>query len=113
MRQLFISYAPAKQAGRRTADGAPASWGCDTWHDSSRHGGQDWWEEILQRIAECDTFIAIISRDAWNSTACRREFDWAESLDKPMLLVAVEPPPRTGSAVGDNFLMRILRQVGD
>jgi len=39
-----------------------------TWHDSSLHGGQDWWEEILRRITDCDTFIAIISRDALNST---------------------------------------------
>src|SRR6202022_2569358 len=56
--------------------------GCDTWHDSSLHGGQDWWDEILRRIADCDTFIATISRGALGSTACRREFDW------------VEPPPK-------------------
>jgi hypothetical protein len=68
--------------------------GCDTWHDSLLHGGQDWWEEILRRIADCDTFIAVISRDALSSMACRREFEWAESLDKPVLPVAVEPPPK-------------------
>ena len=33
-------------------------------------GGQDWWEEILQRIADSDAFLAIISRAALNSTAC-------------------------------------------
>ena len=66
----------------------------DTWHDSSLHGGQDWFQEILRRIADCDTFNAIISRDALSSTACRREFDWAESLDKPVIPVAVEPPPK-------------------
>ena len=48
---------------------------------------------ILQRVAECDAFIAIISRDTLNSEACKREFDWAEALGKPVLPVAVEPPP--------------------
>jgi hypothetical protein len=67
--------------------------GCDTWVDSSLHGGQDWWQEILRRIADCDVFIPIISRDALNSVACSREFDWAEALGKPVLPVAIEPPP--------------------
>jgi TIR domain len=68
--------------------------GCDTWYDSSLRGGQDWWDEIVRRIADCDIFIAIISRDVLNSTACRREFDWAELLNKPVMPVAVEPSPK-------------------
>jgi hypothetical protein len=48
---------------------------------------------ILRRIAECDAFIAIISRYGLNSEACKREFDRAEALGKPVLPVAVEPPP--------------------
>ena len=94
VRKLFISYA---RQNKRDIDQLVEHLrvlGCDTWHDSLLHGGQDWWEEILQRIADCDTFIAIISRDALSSTACRREFEWAESLDKPVLPVAVEPPPK-------------------
>jgi hypothetical protein len=66
--------------------------GCDTWVDTSLHGGQDWWGEVLRQIEDCDVFIAIISREALNSVACEREFDWAEALGKPVLPVAVEPP---------------------
>ncbi len=38
-------------------------------------------------------FIAVISRAALNSTACRRELDWAEALGRPILPVAVELLP--------------------
>ena len=94
MRKVFVSYARQNKPVVEELVAHLQVLGCDTWHDSSLHGGQDWWEEILERIADCDTFIAIISRDALSSTACRREFDWAESLNKPVLPVAVEPPPK-------------------
>ncbi len=94
MRKVFISYARQNKPDIEQLVEHLRVLGCDTWHDSSLHGGQDWWEEILRRIADCDTFIAIISRGALSSTACRREFDWAESLHKPVLPVAVEPPPK-------------------
>jgi hypothetical protein len=94
VRKVFISYASQNKSDIEQLVEHLRVLGCDTWHDSSLHGGQDWWDEILRRIAECDTFIATISRGALGSTACRREFDWAESLDKPVMPVAVEPPPK-------------------
>jgi hypothetical protein len=94
VRKVFISYARQNKTDIEQLVEHLRVLGCDTWHDSSLHGGEDWWEEILRRIADCDTFIAIISREALDSTACRREFDWAESLDKPVLPVAVEPLPK-------------------
>jgi hypothetical protein len=48
--------------------------GYDTWVDTELRGGQDWWEEVLRRIANSDVFIAVISRAALTSTACRREY---------------------------------------
>jgi hypothetical protein len=67
--------------------------GYDIWVDTDLRGGQDWWEEILRRIADSDAFIAIISRAALTSTACQRECDWAEALARPVLPVVVEPTP--------------------
>jgi hypothetical protein len=94
VRKVFICYARQNKPDVEQLVEHLGVLGCETWHDSSLHGGQDWWEEILRRITDCDTFVAIISRDALSSTACRREFDWAESLNKPVLPVAVEPPPK-------------------
>lgn len=92
MRKAFISYARANKPDVDQLVEHLRELGCDTWVDSSLHGGQDWWQEILRRIADCDVFIPIVSQDALNSVACSREFDWAEALGKPVLPVAIEPP---------------------
>jgi hypothetical protein len=103
VRKVFISYARQNRPDIDQLVEHLRVLGCDTWVDTSLHGGQDWWAEILQRIADCDTFIPIISYEALNSTACRREFDWAESLGKPVLPVAIQPPPR---ALAGRFVRR-------
>ncbi len=94
MRRVFISYARQNRADVDQLAGHLDVLGCDVWIDKSLHGGQDWWEEILRQIAGCDTFVAIISHEALNSTACRRELEWAEKLGKPVLPVAVQPVPK-------------------
>jgi sugar lactone lactonase YvrE len=93
VRKLFVSYARQNRADVDALVQHLGMMGYDTWVDVSLRGGQDWWEEILRRIADSDVFIAIISRASLNSTACSRECDWAEALGKPVLPVAVEPPP--------------------
>jgi TIR domain-containing protein len=106
MQKVFISYA---RPNRRDIDQLVEHLGvlgCQTWVDSSLRGGQDWWEEILRQIADCDVFIAIISREALNSVACAREFDWAEALRRRVLPVAVEPLP---TALPRRFSMRKRR----
>lgn len=94
MRKVFVSYA---RVNRVQVDKIVEHLGfldCQPWIDSSLRGGQAWWDEILRNIADCDVFMPIISRDSLNSTACQREFDWAEALHKPVLPVAVETPSK-------------------
>jgi hypothetical protein len=90
---LFVSYA---RENKRDVDELVehlGTMGYQTWVDAALRGGQEWWEEILRRIADSDVVIAIYSSAALNSTACGREFEWAEALGKPVVPVAVEPPP--------------------
>jgi len=94
VRSVFISYARPNRPDVDQLAGHLDVLGCDVWIDKSLHGGQDWWEEILRQIAGCDVFIAIISHEAQNSTACQRELEWAEKLGKPLLPVAVQPVPK-------------------
>jgi sugar lactone lactonase YvrE len=94
VRKVFISYARVNRAQVDKLVEHLGFLGCQTWIDSSLQGGQQWWEQILRKIAESDVFFPVISRDALNSTACQREFDWAEALRKPVLPVAVEPLTR-------------------
>jgi hypothetical protein len=90
VRTVFISYARANKPAVDELDQHLRELGWDPWIDSSLHGGQEWWGEILRQIANRDVFIAIISSEALISEACQSEFDWAEALGKPVLPVAVE-----------------------
>ncbi len=90
MKQLFISYSRANKAVVEELIRRFSGLGYQGWVDSSLHGGQSWWDEILRQIGECDAFVAIVSRDALNSVACQRELEWALALGKPVLPVAVE-----------------------
>ena len=103
MPKIFVSYARQNRADVDQLVEHLRMMGYDTWVDVSLRGGQDWWEEILRRIADSDVFIAIVSEAALNSTACRREFDWAEALHRPVLPVAIEP-------LGAALPVRILRR---
>jgi hypothetical protein len=91
--KLFISYARDNRADVLALVEHLGIMGHETWFDAALRGGQDWWHEILERIADSDAFIAIYSSAALSSTACGREFDWATALSKPVVPVAVEPPP--------------------
>lgn len=93
MPKLFISYARDNRADVLALVEHLGIMGHETWFDAALRGGQDWWHEILERIADSDAFIAIYSSAALSSTACGREFDWANALSKPVVPVAVEPPP--------------------
>jgi TIR domain/FHA domain len=91
--KLFVSYARVNKPAVEELVGHLHILGYETWVDSSIRGGQEWWGVILQAIADCDAFIAVVSRGALNSLACSREFEWAEALAKPVLPVAVESVP--------------------
>lgn len=90
MPKLFVSYA---RVDRATVDQLVEDLqilGVQTWIDSSIRGGEQWWDVILKAIADCDAFVAVLSRGSLNSQACGREFEWAEALGKPVLPVAIE-----------------------
>lgn len=91
--KTFISYAREDRSHVEQLQKHLEFFKCTSWVDSSLHGGQDWWQVILEQIQQCDVFIPVVSARSLKSVACAREFDWAEALDKPVLPVAVEPPP--------------------
>jgi YVTN family beta-propeller protein len=91
MKQLFVSYSRANQAAVDEFVRRLSSLDYQGWVDAQLRGGQSWWDEILDRIANCDAFVATLSRDSLNSFACQRELAWAVALGKPLLPVAMEP----------------------
>jgi hypothetical protein len=61
------------------------------WIDQQIYGGIKWWEMILNKIAECDLFIYLISNDSLTSPYCQAEFREALRLCKLFLPVIVRP----------------------
>ncbi|WP_197415756.1 toll/interleukin-1 receptor domain-containing protein [Mycobacterium sp. IS-1742] len=110
MAKTFISYARRDKADVDQLVAHLHLLGNSPWVDSSLRGGQQWWDEILRQIAACDVFIATVSRSALESSACQREFDWAEALHKPVLPVALEPLPK---ALPRRFSMRHIVDYSD
>lgn len=91
--KIFISYPRENRVDIDQLVEHLEDLGCRPWFDSSIHGGQDWWQEILRQIENCDVFVTIVSEAGLNSVACQREFDWAAALGKSVLPVATEPIP--------------------
>jgi hypothetical protein len=88
--KLFVSYARVNRPAVDELVSHMQILGFETWVDSSIRGGEQWWDVILKAIADCDAFVAVVSRAALSSEACGREFQWAEALGKPVLPVAIE-----------------------
>jgi hypothetical protein len=78
----LIGFAVSVQP-RRAEGLAPTASAVLTWVDVSLRGGQDWWEEILHRIADSYVFIAIVSEAALNSTAIRCAACWPARRGSP------------------------------
>jgi hypothetical protein len=61
----------------------------DVFLDQRVRGGEDWWNQILAAIANCHVFIAILSPNSLQSTACRYERDYAHAMRRPIVPVSV------------------------
>lgn len=59
------------------------------WFDRELVGGQDWWQEILSQIANCDVFVYMISPDSIRSEYCLAEYAEARRLNKPIVPIMV------------------------
>ena len=86
---VFISYARSDVADIRQLrrDIERSSHG--VWIDERLEGGQEWWREILERIASCSVFVFAASPDSIQSRACHAELTHAIALNRPILPVRI------------------------
>jgi hypothetical protein len=92
-KEIFVSYAREDVAVVEDVVRGLDAIGASAWVDRSLSAGQEWWDEILQRIRGCDVFLQVVSRAAIGSLACTRERTYARALGKPVLPVLVETFP--------------------
>lgn len=69
----------------------------EVWVDQRLAAGQNWWKEILRRLDWCEGFIYLLSPDSVNSEYCRREFELALSLGRPIFPILI----REGTVIPD------------
>ncbi len=89
MSAICISYSRQNKAVVSTLVEDVATLGHGVWLDQQLSGGQAWWERILLQVRECDVFVFALSPESLDSTACKREYQYASELGKPILPVLV------------------------
>jgi hypothetical protein len=61
------------------------------WLDQELHGGDAWWQTILQQIQDADVFVFALSNHSQRSKPCRAELEYARALGIPVLPVQIGP----------------------
>jgi hypothetical protein len=89
MANIFISYNHESDPIAITLGNDIKALGHTVWFDRELSGGQAWWDKILVTVRDCDVFVFILDPEALNSMACKREYEYAAALGKPILPVVV------------------------
>ncbi len=89
MARIFISYSRSDRAFVKRI--VPLIRRVDSlWYDDDIHGGAEWWQMILNEIAQSDLFIYLISNKSLESPYCQAELREALRLNKSILPVVVQ-----------------------
>jgi hypothetical protein len=90
MPDAFLSYSRANDAAVAALADDIRELGYRPWFDRELSGGQEWWNQILERIRSCDVFVLALSSHSLESEACKREYTYAADMRRPILPVLVE-----------------------
>ena len=65
----------------------------DVWFDDGlkQHGGQEWWDKILEQVRSRDLFVFVLTPESLLSFACYLEYTYAHALNKWILPVKSQP----------------------
>jgi hypothetical protein len=87
--KIFISYSRVDQPLVESLKNDLTKLGHEVWIDQNLLGGQAWWDEILQRIRECQAYVFALSPSSLDSEACMAELGYANALRRPLLPIMV------------------------
>jgi len=103
--KFFVSYSRQSEPAAHGLVSDLEALGNVVWLDRDLSGGQAWWDQILVAIRECDCFAFVVDPNSLNSKACTLEFEYADSLGKPVLPVLV------ADGVSTNLLPHALSRL--
>lgn len=84
---IFISYAHRNETEVYRIIERMQAEGYRIWYDRGIDPGTEWADNIAERVASCDYFIAFITREYLESTNCLDELSFARDKEKKRLLV--------------------------
>lgn len=87
---IFVSYAHRNEAEAYKIITRMQAEGYRVWYDRGVDPGTEWAENIAERVASCDYFIAFITKEYLKSTNCLDELSFARDKEKKRLLVYLE-----------------------
>ena len=87
---IFISYCHDDEARVYPYIEMLARNGCRVWYDEGITPGEEWPEVIARHLEGSAVFLAIITESSVNSHNCRREINYAISLNKEMLCLFID-----------------------
>lgn len=86
---IFLSYSRKSESITKNLAEHIQALGHTVWFDKELNGGQKWWDRILEMVRNCDVFVVVLEQNVLDSIACKREFGYADALDKPILPILV------------------------
>jgi TIR domain/Interferon-induced transmembrane protein len=89
--EIFLSHARPDRSRVNAVAQRLRQAGNNVWLDTGYSSGEAWWGEILRQLRLCDAAVVVVSRASLRSQACIRERQYAASLGKPVLPLAIEP----------------------
>ena len=88
--RLFLSYSRDQRANIEALESDLRAVDHQPFFDEQLTGGKAWWDQLLDKIEECDAFLPVLSASYLQSIPCRLEAEYARALGKPFLPVALE-----------------------
>lgn len=87
--------------------------GSSFWFDEELHGGDNWWNAILDQITSCDIFIYLLSNESLLSPYCRAELAEAQRLQKRIITVMVRARTQIPAELSDIQYVDMTKGVDD
>jgi hypothetical protein len=82
--------------------------GLPIWYDRGIYGGEEWDEVLERKIQDAGLILVFLSPAAVDSKYCRREIKFADAINRPLLVVTLEP---TALQHGLAFLLQAIQQI--
>lgn len=86
------------------------------WYDKAYDGllgGDSWWDEILDAIAEADIFVYVLSNESVQSKYCQAEFEEARRLQKRIITVQARDRTKLTGTLSDIQYVDMKNGVDD